>query len=134
MTPDERRQRLKDLVKAEEWESVLELLSHSFVDANDRTLLEVFEQNKLSRIDVRFAGWWVDLLTASKQERRALRFMLQKLADEPHLAWARMFWPKVPALVEGLDLEPFEWRESDGVSALRTKIAGLRPRGGVYVV
>jgi hypothetical protein len=60
--------------------------------------------------------------------------MLQKLADEPHLAWARMFWPKVPALVEGLDLEPFEWRESDGVSALSTKIAGLRPRGGVYVV
>ncbi len=134
MTADERRQRLKDLVKAQEWESVLELLNHSFADASDRTLLHVFEQNNLSKIDIRFAGWWVDILTQSHQERRALRFILQKLAEEPHLAWARMFWPKVPLLIERLDLEPIDWRESDGVSELRAKISGLRPCGGVYVV
>jgi hypothetical protein len=134
MTIEEKRQRLKDMVAAEEWGSVLELLDHSFTSADDPILLKVFEEGRLARIDVRFAGWWVDILIASKQERRALRFMLQKLADEPHVSWAREFWPKVCVISECLHLEPVQWQERDGVSELRTKIASLRPRGGCYVV
>ena len=134
LTLEERRQRLQELVKAEEWESVLEMLSHSFSDAKDVWLLELFEKGQLSRIDVRFAGWWVDILTAVKQERRAFRFILKKLSQEPHLAWARALWPKILVIVSNLDLEPIHWREGDGVLALREKVAGLAPRGGCYWV
>ena len=134
MSPEERRQRLSDLIIAEEWESVLELLRVSFATADDPILLSVFEDHKLARIDIRFAGWWLDILIAARQERRAIRFIIQQLNDEPHLAWARMMWPKVSVIRDILELNEIDWRESDGVVALRDRIASLRPRVGCYWV
>jgi hypothetical protein len=134
MTPDERMRRLTDLIAAEEWESFLELLGHSYPTAEDPRLLKLFETQKLYRIDIRFASWWIDILIVARQERRALRFILQQLNDEPHLAWARMVWPKVKIMRESLNLSDFDWRESDGVAALRDRICGMNHRLGCYWV
>jgi hypothetical protein len=134
MSTDDRVRRLSDLIVAEEWESFLELLGHSFPTAEEPRLLKLFETHKLHRIDIRFASWWIDILIVARQERRALRFILQQLNDEPHLAWARMVWPKIKIMRESLNLTDFDWRESDGVAALRDGICGMNHRLGCYWV
>ena len=134
MSPDERMRRLTDLIAAEEWESFLELLGHSYPTAEEPRLLKLFEGHKLYRIDIRFASWWIDILIVARQERRGMRFILQQLSEEPHLAWARMIWPKIKIMRETLNLTDFDWRESDGVAALRDRISGMNHRMGCYWV
>jgi hypothetical protein len=129
---EESRKRLKSLVAAEKWDGVYNLLQEAFSTADDKILLSLFQQHKLAQIDLRYAGFWIDILIAAKQERRALRYILQKLNEEPHLAWARMVYPKIKIIRESLDLTSFEWHEAEGVSALRDNTAKMRPRLGCY--
>ena len=129
---EESRKRLKSLVAAEKWDGVYNLLQEAFSTADDKILLSLFQQHKLAQIDLRYAEFWIDILIAAKQERRALRYILQKLNEEPHLAWARMVYPKIKIIRESLDLTSFEWHEADGVSALRDNTAKMRPRLGCY--
>ena len=129
---EESRKRLKSLVAAEKWDGVYNLLQEAFSTADDKILLNLFQQHKLAQIDLRYAEFWIDILIAAKQERRALRYILQKLNEEPHLAWARMVYPKIKIIRESLDLTSFEWHEAEGVSALRDNTAKMRPRLGCY--
>lgn len=129
---EESRKRLKSLVAAEKWDGVYNLLQEAFSTADDKILLSLFQQHKLAQIDLRYAEFWIDILIAAKQERRALRYILQKLNEEPHLAWARMVYPKIKIIRESLDLTSFEWHEAEGVSALRDNTAKMRPRLGCY--
>lgn len=129
---EESRKRLKSLVAAEKWDGVYNLLQEAFSTADDKILLSLFQQHKLAQIDLRYAEFWIDILIAAKQERRALRYILQKLNEEPHLAWARMVYPKIKIIRESLDLTSFEWHEAEGVSALRDNTAKMKPRLGCY--
>ena len=133
-TPQELRQRLIDLVTAEEWEMVLEHLAKTSADEARGDLLSLFEERKLWRIDIRFAMWWMDILKDCREERRALRFALRQLAEEPHLAWARQIYPRVVEIASTMGFDPPSWRESEGVAALRHQIASLHPAGGQYWV
>jgi len=128
------KQRFRELLASENWEMLISFLNESSADWHDPILLDVFPKKRLQMLDVRFAGVWIDILTAARQERRALRFMIHCLIEEPHLAWARMIWSKIKPIQKSLNLNEFEWRESDGVTALRSQIEHLRPRTRCYCV
>ena len=102
--------------------------------SNVQLLMIIFEKHNLQRIDIRFAGRWIDILVAGGQERRALRYIQQKLIEEESLTWARVCWPKIQTIRNRLELTHFDWRESDGVRALRQRVNELRPKLFCYLV
>lgn len=132
LSREEAHKRLALLIAAEKWDAVYRLLAEEFVSADDKLLLPLFQRYKLERIDLRFAEFWIDILLAAHQERRALRYIIQKLSEEPYLAWARMVYPKLDLIRKSLDLTAVDWREADGVFALRDRAARMQPRRGCY--
>ncbi len=127
------KEQFNRLVTNEDWEGVLEKLGEAMALTTDvQFLLNVFERKKLEKIDIRFAKWWIDILLAARHERRALRYIQQKLIDEESLIWARMTFPKIQMIRSRLDLSQLEWRESDGVASLRKIIFELRPKLQCY--
>ncbi len=129
---EKRFPRLEELAADENWERLLHLMQEWFPHADDPELLGLFERFGLERIDIRFAELWVEILIAAQHERRAIRYMVTRLSEEPHLAWARMFLPKIQKIVSRMDLMPVDWRESEGVLTLRDRIAQAKPRFGCY--
>ena len=134
MAPADLKQRFKELLASENWEILISFLNESSTYWHDPILLDVFPKKQLQMLDVRFAGAWIDILTVARQERRALRFMIHCLIEEPHLAWARMIWSKIKPIQKSLNLNEFDWRESEGVTVLRSQIEQLRPRTRCYCV
>lgn len=134
MAPADLKQRFKELLASENWEMLISFLNDSSTHWHDPILLDVFPKKRLQMLDVRFAAAWIDILTGARQERRALRFMIHCLIEEPHLAWARMIWSKIKPIQKSLNLNEFDWRESEGVTALRSQIEQLRPRTRCYCV
>ena len=134
MAPADLKQRFKELLASENWEILISFLNESSNHWHDPILLDVFPKKRLQMLDVRFAAAWIDILTGARQERRALRFMIHCLIEEPHLAWARMIWSKIKPIQKSLNLNEFDWRESEGVTALRSQIEQLRPRTRCYCV
>jgi len=129
---EEQLSRLEELAKAEQWDRLMEGLNSWFPNGDHPYLLAYFERLHLHRIDIAFADYWLNVLIAAQQERRALRFIVTRLTEEPQLAWARMVLPKVHRITDLMDLDPIQWRESDGVLVLRDKVARQRPRAGCY--
>jgi hypothetical protein len=122
-------------IASEDWEAVLVSLNVDLgVASNVQFLLATFERHKLERIDIRFAGCWIDALIADGQERRALRYIQQKLTEEESLTWARVCWPKIQIIRYRLELSHCDWRESDGVTILRKRVNELRPKLLCYLV
>ena len=134
MAPADLKQRFKELLASENWEILISFLNESSTHWHDPILLDVFPKKRLQMLDVRFAAAWIDILTGARQERRALRFMIHCLIEEPHLAWARMIWSKIKPIQKSLNLNEFDWRESEGVTVLRSQIEQLRPRTRCYCV
>jgi len=125
---------VQEIVAAKDWEGLLELVETRSIGDVNLSWLEIFQAHRLQKIDVRFAKEWINTLISHKQERRALRFILEILIEEPYLAWARMAKPKVDEICSLLNLRPINWQDSDGVTVLRRQIEQLRPLTGVYVV
>ncbi|MEI6834677.1 MAG: hypothetical protein WCL28_11865 [bacterium] len=125
---------IKELVQGNRWEEILRFINESFDGLNDPFLITIFEAHHLTKIDIQFVGLWLDILIANCQERRALRLCLKILTEEPQLAWAKMIRSRVEIITGRLGLEAMDWREADGVMALRRKIATLRPNSQVYPV
>lgn len=121
-------------ISREDWERVLEDVERYIKLYGGEKLLAYFENRKLYQIDLRFSSAWVDLLLRTQQERRALRFLIQKLSEEPQLAWAKMVWSKIPSITDALDLTPIHWREAEGVAVLRNKLATQTTRLGCYFI
>lgn len=124
--------RLEELADSENWDRLLSILQTWFPNGDHPYLLGYFERRKIAKIDIRYAEFYLDVLISAKQERRALRFMINKLTEEPQLAWARMMLPKVEKITGLMALTPIKWRESDGVLALRNQMAAQKPRFGCY--
>jgi hypothetical protein len=129
---DQRWPRLRELAANESWERLLGLMQDWYPDGEHPELLGFFERHALERIDIRFAEFWINILIAAHQERRAIRYIVTKLSEEPHLAWARMVMPKIQKIVSLMDLMPVEWRESEGVLTLRDRVSQAKPRFGCY--
>ncbi len=125
---------IKELVEANRWDEILRFINDSFDGLSDPFLITIFETHQLTKIDIQFVGVWLDILIANCQERRALRLCLQLLTEEPQLSWAKMIRSRVEIITGRLGLEAMDWREADGVMALRRKIATLRPNSQVYPV
>jgi hypothetical protein len=107
----EQLDRLEELAQAGHWDRLLGLLQSCYPLADHPYLLKYFERHNLNRIDIGFADFWLDVLIAARQERRALRFIVTRLTEEPHLAWARMALPKLHKITAIMNLSPIEWRE-----------------------
>lgn len=122
------------LIGEHKWEDLIIFLRVILQNQNETLLVEIMSKNSLAKIDIHFAELWIDGLIATKQERRALRFMVGILTDEPHMAWAKMVKNCLPQITEGLGLEGVVWAEGEGVSALRRKVQLARPRLGIYVI
>ena len=126
---------VKALIASEDWEGLLvKLMVDLRLGADVQFLMTAFEKHNLQRIDIRFAGRWIDILVAGGQERRALRYIQRKLIEEESLTWARVCWPKIQTIRNRLELTDFDWRESDGVAALRNRVNELRPKLFCYLV
>ena len=123
------RENIVSQIEAGEWEEVLSVLEHDFSLQTDFEFLKgIFEQNKLERVDIRFAEWWIDILVECADERRAMRYIQQKLLNESNISWAQMCWPKVLLIRDRLELSHVEWDESEGVASLRRATFELKPR------
>lgn len=122
------------LIGEHKWEELMTFLRMTLLTQNENLLVEIMSKNSLAKIDIHFAELWIDGLIATRQERRALRFILGILTDEPHMAWAKMVKNRLPQITEGLGLEGVVWAEGEGVSALRRKVQLSRPRLGIYVI
>jgi hypothetical protein len=128
------QQYVKELVLGNKWSEILAFFDATFESLENPLLLTLFEDHKLTKIDIQFAQLWIDILIANHQERRALRLIHQTLIDEPHLTWAKMLRPRVERIIERLCLGNLDWNEADGVMSLRKKIAILRPKTFVYPI
>jgi hypothetical protein len=125
---------IKELVQGNRWDEILRFINDSFDGLSDPFLITIFETHQLTKIDIQFVGVWLDILIANCQERRVLRLCLQLLTEEPQLSWAKMIRSRIEIITGRLGLEAMDWREADGVMALRRKIATLRPNSQVYPV
>lgn len=133
-TPSERVDYIRELISTNSWDELLQYINVSFHGSNDPVLLQILETEALAKIDIQFASLWLDVLIANHQERRAVRHIVQILSEEPHHSWAKMVRPRVDQIVERLGLQSLIWTETEGVSVLRKRIAGLQPMLRVYPI
>ena len=125
---------VKRLLSDKNWDDLLAFLTAVISNRDHAFVIDVMSKEGLLKIDIRFAELWIDALLAGKQERRAFRFMLGALKDEPLMSWAKMVKNRLALVTESLGLDGIDWAESEGVSALRRRMLLVRPRLGVYVV
>jgi hypothetical protein len=128
----DRFKRLEQLANDGSWERLLMMLIDSYPRREHPGLLVFFERHRLEQIDIQFAEYWLDVLISAQQERRAIRYMIQKLTTEPYLAWAKMMLPKIQKITDVMALTPVYWTERDGVLVLRDRLAAQRPVSGCY--
>ena len=130
------RARMRELIKGQDWEALWHLMERYFSDRPDSDVMRIAREAQVYKVDLRFTGWWMDMLIADGRALYALSFAVSLMREQPHIAWARMAYARIPTILKKLRLRRITWREQDGVGDLLLKLemGRLRTPASVAII
>ncbi|MCX6119507.1 MAG: hypothetical protein NT027_18375 [Proteobacteria bacterium] len=105
-------------IDAKNWDVVWSTIETHWHLGGSHAVMEICKRKGLERVDLRFMGWWLDMLIGLGRNFQAFSEAKKLLQDQPHVTFARAMYPRLKLSLSGLGLKIQPWTETDGVVTL----------------
>lgn len=108
----------KYLMASQDWEGLWTLIQLYWKFGGTGEVVDLAKKAKLYQVDLRFVGWWLDSLMIDRRPREAFALATKILREQPHIAVAKVLYPRFAKCARVLGFRDLEWSEASGVLSL----------------
>jgi hypothetical protein len=113
---------LRQCIEQKDWEAAWSTLQQYWPGGGVGEVVALAKELQLEKIDIRFAGWWLDCLIVDRRPRQALVQSIAIIRQQPYISIAQMIFPRIQKSLKALGMNQVRWDQTEGVMILLQRL------------